>query len=714
MVVGGLRRSLRHGYDGRFSPDETLACRLSGDTVTKLAGLLDGRELIDRGVEHGAVPGEADALVIEAAVEDPFADYNAYAEEFAARYSVAYQALLDALAGEASLFVWSITFPSRGASLNALSLKDGVGASPAGITIWRQAWVPLYLEWELHLDLHDGLAGWDLDELDYEPPADAVFRPGQVTVLAGRSLLVSASARALADQVSAFLAEEDKLDLRGQGRVSDDLQGRLRALSTAAGLVDVLAAGVAGLGERLLGFTDETALGSVGSPPPPVPTAPPRPLRAGFARLRKLRLVDAFGRTLTLVDAGQPAPILGAGLHTATTGELLLRPRLNQPARLLLRMVDAADDTREAGVDQAAESVSPLVGWLLADHADEAVELFDPEGTPLGQLTHDGLSGAVAWEGPPGDRAPVGTQPGAALSGDPRLKHLRGLVTALLERDALERAAAVTRSDTPLEALLRVIDTTSATVGLGGQTGTEHLAHLVGRPIAVVRATLRLDVEPEPAFPTLSQADRAARTASWAALAGWAFPVRLGALTRLDDGLLGFWVNDDYGRLHPVHPSVLTKATPSARHQGDFAAVAASTTSPRPIDSPSVAHDPTVPVRPGQTVRLTLLMDPAARVHATSGLLPRKAISLLRDWFAEALDRVVPSFRVGPVLVDPTTIRMPLAAALGRDQAWTRRDGPTSWHDDPIAAATQQALLPETPAVVHEGYLRVALEEEGR
>jgi hypothetical protein len=57
---------------------------------------------------------------------------------------------------------------------------------------------------------------------------------------------------------------------------------------------------------------------------------------------------------------------------------------------------------------------------------------------------------------------------------------------------------------------------------------------------------------------------------------------------------------------------------------------------------------------------------------------------------------------------------MPLAAALGRDQAWTRRDGPTSWRDDPIVAATQQALLPETPAVVQEGYLRVALDGEGR
>lgn len=708
IVVGGLHRSLRHGYDGRFSPDETLACRLSGDTVTRLAGVIEGRTLLDRTIEHGAVPDDAGALLIEAAIEDPFANYGGNVEELAGRYQLDFGALLRLLAAEGALLFWSQLFPSRAASLQALSLKDGIGGSPAGITLWRQAWLPLYLEWELDFALRKDLTEWSLDELDYAPPAGPGLANRPTGIQTGRSLLVAANAKALADQISAFLSIEDKLDLRGEGRVDADLQARLRALSESAGFVDVLSAGIDGFRERLLGFPEDLALAPTGGTlPPRLPTAPPQLLRAGFARLGRLRVVDTFGRSLTLIEGARPTPTVSAGLRTSRPGEWVLRPRLNPPARILLRMVDASDDTIEAGVDQAGAAASPLAGWLLADHADDAAEFFAPDGTPLGQLTHDALTGAVIWEGPPGTRASIGTTPADALGAEPRLRHLKALTTGLLERDALEQSGGVARSDTPLQALLRVLDTTRATVGLGGHTGTEHLAELLGRPVAVVRATLRFEVEPEQPFPTLPKEDQDARAAAWAGLTGRAFPFRLGALTRLDDGLLGFWLDDDYSALHPVDPSVLEQAPPSGRHQGDLAAGGTGGLESRPINSPSVAGDGIVLLRPGQTVRLTLLMDPASKVHVTSGLLPRKSISLLRDWFAEALERVVPSFRIGPVLVDPSTIRMPAPAALGRDQTWTRREAPTRWRDDTITAANQQALLPETAVVVQEGYLRV-------
>jgi hypothetical protein len=295
------------------------------------------------------------------------------------------------------------------------------------------------------------------------------------------------------------------------------------------------------------------------------------------------------------------------------------------------------------------------------------------------------------------------------------LRHLAGLARGLLARDAAERAALPAghvRSDTPLQALLRVVETTSATVGLGGHTGTEHVAQLVGRPVAVVRATLRLEVEAEPAFAGLPAADQAARDRAWAELSGREFPVRLGALTRLDDGLLGFFAGDDYDRLRPVHESVLDQAVASGPHQGDLAPAGTPAADPRPIVAGYVAPGPLVPLRPGRTLAVTLLQDPAAKVHATSGILPRKEVSLLRDWIEGPLSRLVPSFRVGPVLVDPAGIRMPLASALGAKQEWSRRDGPTTWRQDPIAAATQQALLPDTPAVAQEGYVRVLLKDD--
>jgi len=94
-------------------------------------------------------------------------------------------------------------------------------------------------------------------------------------------------------------------------------------------------------------------------------------------------------------------------------------------------------------------------------------------------------------------------------------------------------------------------------------------------------------------------------------------------------------------------------------------------------------------------------------VHATSGLLPRKGLSLARDWFHAALERLSPSFHVGPVLVDPTGVRMPKVTGLGDKQVFTRRTTPLTWRDDPILAATQTALLPDDPAGLQEGWIRV-------
>ena len=69
----------------------------------------------------------------------------------------------------------------------------------------------------------------------------------------------------------------------------------------------------------------------------------------------------------------------------------------------------------------------------------------------------------------------------------------------------------------------------------------DHPAFYMGRPVAVVRAKLRLEVED--ASGPLSEE-----------LANHLFQVRLGAVSKSIDGLLGWLVNDDYSRFHTVYP----------------------------------------------------------------------------------------------------------------------------------------------------------------
>jgi hypothetical protein len=244
-----------------------------------------------------------------------------------------------------------------------------------------------------------------------------------------------------------------------------------------------------------------------------------------------------------------------------------------------------------------------------------------------------------------------------------------------------------------------------------GSVGTGAVAGLVGRPIAVVRATLRLEVQDDLDLLTFADADaRAARARAYAELTSRAIAVRLGELTRADDGLLAYVVDDDYARLCPVAPDVRSQARAGGRQQGQlgpFGPGSAAAPGVAPILHPYLSGPTEVTARPGQTVRLTLLMSPGGKVHATCGVLPRKALALARDWFHDALVRLSPSFRVGPVLVDPTAVRLPMVTGLGERQAFTRRDTPLTWRDDPISAATQTAYLPEQPSTLQEGWIRV-------
>ncbi len=188
--------------------------------------------------------------------------------------------------------------------------------------------------------------------------------------------------------------------------------------------------------------------------------------------------------------------------------------------------------------------------------------------------------------------------------------------------------------------------------------------------------------------------------------------MRLGTATRSDDALLGFYVDDDYTRLHLVDKAIAEYAVDSGRYRGHLSRLGeVKVPDVQPLEHPYVVPEPTIWVRSGQTVRLILLMLPAGRVHVTSGILPRKQLALAEDWVAPGLRRLVPSVRVGPVLVDPAEIRLPLVSVLGERQTFTRRTGPLTWRDDPILAATQSAYLSRLPHEAQEGWVRVTPEE---
>ena len=122
---------------------------------------------------------------------------------------------------------------------------------------------------------------------------------------------------------------------------------------------------------------------------------------------------------------------------------------------------------------------------------------------------------------------------------------------------------------------------------------------------------------------------------------------------------------------------------------------AAKNQSPSPIKP---AH-----IRPNQVVNLTLLVEPLTTVHATMGLAPRKEIGMRRQWVTAGLAAIAPTFRFGPVLVDPNHIRMPIPTDLGGTWVWDYRSAATQWAENPATNATDDALLPQNPPSAMEG-----------
>ena len=515
--------------------------------------------------------------------------------------------------------------------LRKFSLYHGVDPDLVGVTTWSQPWVPMWLEWEVTVDGLDPptIQAWNLGQVELERHA-AVEIVGDTAVLRGRTLLTTGVAATLHDAISDWLTAEDELDAAGGGLVDEATEERYRVLDAAVQHLDLVATSLDGIRHQLLGFPVSDGLrrpsDGNGGTVDPAPTSAPHAVLAGAVSLTRARLLDTFGRTLEVpIDAVRtPAR---ASLPDRP-GALEVAPRLLRPARWNLRLVDSAT---EPGGGRCRGPRRPDRGG--------------PAGQP-GRRLHHGRPPRrerrgvrrrrlAARRAPPRARQrrrDVGDRRRARGSGRRQARNygltdaqrvLGRFAAGLVAADAAARRGRSIDPDGPAESaltsLLRAIDTTLWTVDTFAALGSEHVAGLVGRPIAVVRAQLALELRPPDGI-DLSDPDRAAEWEAAERLAArYAFPVRIGELTRSDDGVLGFFVDDDYSRFRIVDKVIAGTARETGRSRGQLGAVHPGERAPEhDVDRPPVhrrvrrrrhaappprpdrdAHDPDAPGRPG-------------------------------------------------------------------------------------------------------------------
>lgn len=754
-LVSGIGRSLRHGSDGLWSTSGRLKVRTVSQVEHSFDGMLPGSAVLAT-LPSGAIPDESTALVREALRMSPHAASwlatqaarrssagasggakiptrtfrNRIEAELLLRFSPngAYTSTATAAVGterngqrDARLNLYDDMAGTVTDLIRVHSIVQGE-QSPVGLTAWAQPWCPLWLEFRVEVQSSPVSAGtgargavsddtdpaWALGAGDLRPTGEIPAGPVTRTI-ESRVPLTSGAASAIASAIETYLGEESARDKVGKGEIDDPLATQLGSLRDIAVNADLLGASLDGVRRRLLGLSARAMAGSA----PASPIDDPIMLTAGRIRVTGLRVVDTFGRVL---DVDPTAAIVPARL-TAGPGELLRAPRFSPPTRVRLRFVGAASTdvstAPDARIDEqdAAAQVSPVCGFLLPDHVDESIEVFSSDATPLGELLVTGADGSsgggVVWEPAPGRPVPADAAPGVGLLADEA--PLAWLATGLVRADAEARGGARAGGESALNALLRSIDTTLWTVDSVAGAGSAQVASIVGSPLAVVRAVLSVDVADDLSSLTLDDEASASRRAAYDELMQVGVRVRLGELTRPDDGLVGWYVDDDFSHVHLVDKAIAERALPSGAGQGFLAewGVPVDLTQPAPIEHPYVSTESELVVRPGVPRMLTLLLMPGSAVFYTSGVVPRERAQLQRGWFTPAVDQLVPSVRVGPVLVDPGDVRLPLVSALGEKQTLTAREGPTAWRNDAILAATQSALLPDRASVLREGWVRV-------
>lgn len=583
---------------------------------------------------------------------------------------------------------------------------DGVPPDPVANHTWTQPWVPLYLDWEVEwhptsLTASQALSDWALGESDFSWTGQTVS-PIAITYT-GRTLLNSSAPTVLAQRITQFLGTPTGQGLPIYQRedleaVSVALAGSGVLTQSLSGLTDLLIQRVPGQASAALSGQGQLDDAVVPSPPVQADESdePFQPIRAGHFLIKQLWVVDAFGQALKVQQtSGNVVPLRSDEVTTAGAANgayVQLPPRIAQQTRLDLRLVSASSD---AVPTTSSDATSPVCGYLVPSYLDGGLLVFDSAGVALGNLLpvyKDNDASGVRWDAAPGSDQPLGAQP------DIDNPHLLALVNGVLAagRDDLDA----------LNDLLTLLDGASLLADPDWANAGE-LGAIIGAPIAVVRATVQLELLGDPAYDqawanTGDQVD--------GGLPAVSLPARVGDLAIRSNGVVGYYPNDDYDNIYAAY-GYSSQATNVARAAADRPTTANSgyvvedgLLQLGPMRS-TAGLDNGAPVAPPAPTTLTVLMAPRGRLPVITGVHPVTSSALPAGPVTEALGAMTLNFRAGPLLVAPRAVHMPLPADIRGAWALTWRDTVTTWTQGEVADQDPTATLHPFPLRLTEGWL---------
>lgn len=403
----------------------------------------------------------------------------------------------------------------------------------------------------------------------------------------------------------------------------------------------------------------------------PMPMNDFSPLRTGKLVFRSVRLIDTFGQFQPL-STSQLITSEPLRVPETNSNKANMPPRLAQPARINLRWLSATTSLTEMN---DLPATNPICGWVLPNLIDRSLDFYNSDGGALGLIDRN-----CNWQGAPGSEDAIYYLPNIEN------QFLRQVINWLLDQGESFIGYYIDALENGLENVMPENF---------GQHGS--LSLLMGQPLAIIRCSVQLQLKGNPAVDQswLSfRQDINGKRRDTAQFEYVKFPIRLGEYEQLNDGLIGYWIENGDGYQDNLFYAPQTEVQENEQ-------IITHSESEFTLDLSF--SDP--------AVTLTMIFDPRGKLHATSGILPVKEINIPSGQYLDALNKIEVTYQTSPLLTDADVNFIPYPNVPGYNWSWLERSR-FDWIETP------SPLLPRTDAVfssrqrLAEGWLKLKPQTE--
>ncbi len=379
------------------------------------------------------------------------------------------------------------------------------------------------------------------------------------------------------------------------------------------------------------------------------------PIRAGFMKIEKIEIVDTFGQ-YRRVNPSRTYP--GRSLKPAKPkkyGDCFLPPRIVQASRLNFNWLSANGNFKTT----ENPNTNPICGWILSNHLENSIAIYNSNGKCLGSI-FAGKKNPLTFKSSPGS----GHENYEDAMSDTN-SYLKEFIDSLLYKKDIKY----------FKNFVNTINRALNYVEPETYTQDENLALFISRPVAITRTVLNLELKGEPVLNQswnsliLNIKDEDGKKDS-SEFTNVEFPIRLGSTEKnneYNDGLIGYFRaidnKNDFETFYTFHAD--KKNNKIVKPDNNTIRLNAA----------------------GATQTLFILIDPGAKLHATSGILPRKCITIPEEFYKDAINSMEITFSANHLIIKPVIVKpaedetekdnymeIPIPSEKGYEWAWIEKD----------------------------------------